>query len=299
LILAVSELFGLIRNLTYRYMPNASLFPAEVKQYDTWVIRETLHNCIAHQDYTQGGRINVVEEPESLLFTNRGRFIPGTVETVILSSAPPELYRNPFLADAMVKLNMIDTIGSGIRRMFIRQRERFFSLPDYNLNEPDRVQVRLFGKVLDENFTRLLIEGADLDLMDVLALDKVQKQQPITDEEFKRLKKGELVEGRRPNLYVSARIAAATGDKAAYIRHRAFDKSHYKEMILSFLRQYGAAGRHEVDDLLMDKLSDALDHKQKRKKIGNLLFEMANKDKSIVYMGPRKSGQWHLKNALE
>ena len=176
--------------------------------------------------------------------------------------------------------------------------QRFFPLPDYDLNEPERVQVRLFGKVLDENFTRLLIE-ADLNLMDVLALDKVQKQQPITDEEFKRLKKGKLVEGRRPNLYVSAKIAAATGDKATYIRHRAFDKSHYKEMILFFLRQYGAAGRHEIDDLLMDKLSDALNQKQKRKKIGNLLFEMATKDKSIEYMGPRKSGQWHLKNTLE
>ncbi len=48
-------------------------------------------------------------------------------------------------------------------------------MPDYDLREPERVQVRLHGKVLDENFTRLLIENADLDLMDVVALDKVQK----------------------------------------------------------------------------------------------------------------------------
>ena len=296
LILAVNKVFDTIRNLIYRYMPNASLFPTEVKQYDTWVLRETLHNCIAHQDYKQAGRINVVEEPESLLFTNRGRFIPGTVETVIRSSAPPDFYRNPFLAGAMLNLNMIDIIGSGIRRMFIRQRERFFPLPDYDLSEPERVKVRLFGKVLDENFTRLLIEKVDLDLMDVLALDKVQKKRPITDEESRRLKKRKLVEGRRPNLFVSAKIAAVIGDKAAYIKHRAFDRSHYKKMILSFLKQYGAAGRQEIDDLLLDKLSDTLNHKQKRNKIGNLLFEMARKDQSIQYIGPRKSGQWHLKN---
>jgi ATP-dependent DNA helicase RecG len=49
----------------------------------------------------------------------------------------------------MVNLNMIDTIGSGIKRMFLKQRERFFPMPDYDLSEPERVKVRLFGKVLD------------------------------------------------------------------------------------------------------------------------------------------------------
>jgi ATP-dependent DNA helicase RecG len=50
---------------------------------------------------------------------------------MIRSDAPPEIYRNPFLALAMVNLNMIDTIGSGIKRMYTRQRERSFPMPDY------------------------------------------------------------------------------------------------------------------------------------------------------------------------
>lgn len=77
LILAVDKVFAKIRNNTYRYLPNSTLFPVEITQYDPWVIREVLHNCIAHQDYTKGGHINVVEEPESLLFTNLGDFLPG------------------------------------------------------------------------------------------------------------------------------------------------------------------------------------------------------------------------------
>lgn len=143
LILAVDQIFAKIRNLKYRYLPDASLFPAEITQYDPWVIRETLHNCIAHQNYSQGGRINVVEEGEALLFTNLGDFIPGSVEEVIRRDAPPELYRNRFLADAMVNLNMIDTIGSGIKRMFTKQRQRYFPMPDYDLSETGRVKVRL------------------------------------------------------------------------------------------------------------------------------------------------------------
>jgi ATP-dependent DNA helicase RecG len=141
-LLAVNEVFSRVRNLTYRYLPNATLFPTEVKQYDELVVREILHNCIAHQDYRLAGRINVVEEVDSLLFTNLGGFIPGSVEAMIHKNAPPETYRNPFLAQAMVNLNMIDTIGSGINRMFRIQKERFFPLPDFDLKEPGRDTVR-------------------------------------------------------------------------------------------------------------------------------------------------------------
>jgi ATP-dependent DNA helicase RecG len=296
LILTVDKVFAKIRNLTYRYLPNTRLFPIELKQYDPWVMRELLHNCIAHQDYRLGGRINVVEEQECVLVTNLGHFIPESVEAVILRDAPPEKYRNPFLAQAMVNLNMIDTIGSGIKRMFLKQRQRFFPMPDYDLNEPNRVRVRLFGKVLDENYTRLLIERTELKLRDVIALDKVQKKQLLADEEFRRLKAQRLIEGRRPNLYVSADIAAVTGEKASYIKHRAFDKDHYKKMILSYLEKFHEAKRQDIDKLLMDKLSDALDGQQKRRRIGNLLFEMSHRDESIIAIGPRRRAVWRLRD---
>jgi ATP-dependent DNA helicase RecG len=136
LILAVDQVFAKIRNLTNRFLPRNTLFPLEVTQYDPWVMRELLHNCIAHQDYRRAGRINVVEEPDALLFTNLGHFLPGGVEDVIRYDAPPEEHRNPFLAQAMFNLNMIDTIGSGIIRMFTVQRQRFFPMPDYDLSAP-------------------------------------------------------------------------------------------------------------------------------------------------------------------
>jgi ATP-dependent DNA helicase RecG len=292
-LLAGDRVLGKIRNLTVRQLPSGTLFPHEVTQYDPWVMRETLHNCIAHQDYTLGGRINVVETPDTLLFTNLGSFIPGTVEEMIRSDAPPEVYRNPFLAQAMVNLNMIDTIGSGIKRMFTRQRERSFPMPDYELEDPRKVAVRLTGQVLDENYTRLLLSQTELDLMDVIALDKVQKKHPIEEESFKRLKARQLIEGRRPNLFVSAKIAAATGDKAAYIRNRAFDKQHYKDMVVAYLERFGEATRADLDQLLMNKISDALDGKQKKGVITNLLQEM-KKDGRIVPDGATRWAKWRL-----
>jgi ATP-dependent DNA helicase RecG len=261
-------------------MADNRLFPTETTQYDKWVIRETLHNAIAHQDYSKGGRINVVEEAEALLFTNLGEFIPGSVEEAISRDGPQEIYQNRFLAEAMVSLNMIDTIGSGIKRMFLKQRERSFPMPDYDLAEPGRVKVRIIGKILDERYTRMLMNRTDLDLMSVIALDKVQKGNPITDEKFKSLKKKRLIEGRRPNLFVSATVAAVTDTKADYIKRRGIDKEYSKKLVLDYLAKFEEASRQDINRLLIDKLSDSLSEEQKKSRIKNLLQEM-RRDGSI------------------
>lgn len=134
LLLGVDEVFHKIRPLKYRYMKEGTLFPEEVEQYDPYIIREALNNAIAHQDYELGGKITLVEFEEGrLCFSNVGQFIPGSVESVIQTDAPESGYRNRFLTDAMVNLNMIDTIGSGIRKMFLIQKKRFFPLPEYDL----------------------------------------------------------------------------------------------------------------------------------------------------------------------
>jgi ATP-dependent DNA helicase RecG len=87
-----------------------------VDQYDPYLIREALNNCIAHQDYTLSGKINFVEhEDGKLVFINSGSFIPSSVEEVVIADAPEPTYRNPFLVEAMINLNMIDAIGSGIK----------------------------------------------------------------------------------------------------------------------------------------------------------------------------------------
>jgi ATP-dependent DNA helicase RecG len=297
LILAVNAVFRKIRNLTYRHISEETLFPLEISQYDIWVIRETLHNCIAHQDYSQGARISIVEHSDSLLFTNRGDFIPGSIESLFEHDAPPDRYRNPFLANAMVNLNMIDTVGSGIRRMFRLQRDRNFPLPDYDLlTEPGKVNVTITGKVIDPKYTRMLIKRKDLDMLDVIALDKVQKGHPISDGELHSLKTKKLIEGRRPHLYVSEQVAADTDTRVEYIRKRSFDKQHFKDLVISYLEKYHEADRKEIDKLLMDKVSDALEDEQKRLFIKQLLQDM-RKDGTIKTKGSRTFGaKWILNN---
>lgn len=273
-LLAVDQLFANVRNLTIRHLPDGTLFPVEVSQYDPRVLREILHNCIAHQDYSMRGRVNAVEvEDDSILFTNLGQFLPGSIEEVIRRDQPQEEYRNRFLVDAMVNLNMIDTIDSGIRRCFGIQRERNFPMPTYDLSESGKVKVRVIGQILDPNYTRMLMSQTNLDLLDVIALDKVQKGITITDEEVKSLRNKKLIEGRRPNIHVSADVAAATDTMVDYLKRRGIDRGYCQKMILDLLSK-GAAKRSDIDRLLLDRLSNALDETQRKTFLMNLLQEM-------------------------
>ncbi len=206
---------------------------------------------------------------------------------------PPDRYRNPFLAGAMVELNMIDTIGSGIKRMFRIQRDRNFPLPDYDLNEEGVVRVTIPGRVIDERYTRVLIERKDLTLMDVIALDKVQKGYPVTPKERTVLRKKKLIEERHPNLYVSESVAAGTGTRADYIRKRSFDKAYFKDLVVAYLQTYQEAKWPEIEGLLLDKVSDALSEDQRRHYIKDLLQEMRIEG-TIATVGRTRGAKWVL-----
>jgi ATP-dependent DNA helicase RecG len=291
-LLNVDKVLARIRNLTVRELPGGTLFPVELTQYDPWVIREALHNCIAHQDYGLRGRVQVVETPDTLLLTNVGGFLPGRVETVIEQDAPLEIYRNPFLAEAMVNLNMIDTQGGGIKRMFMKQRERFFPMPDYDLSQPERVMVKLRGRILDERYTRVLMSQSSLELGLIMLLDKVQKGARISADESRRLKAAKLVEGRYPNLMVAGPLAALAGQKALHIRNRGLDSRYYRDMIVELVREHQPVSREDIDRLLLDKLPEVLSDEQKLSKVHNLISSLSGK--AIRNAGTRQSPRWIL-----
>lgn len=278
-------------------MPDGTLFPTALLRYDTWVMREALHNCIAHQDYRLGGKINVVEHTDRLVFGNLGQFIPPSVEWMLEHPSPPEHYRNQWLIDGMIRLRMIDQVGSGIRRMFEVQRERFFPLPDYVFDTTDqrhpRVEVTISGQVLDVKYTQMLMKRSDLDLRTVLLLDRVQKKHPLAVNEVQALKRMNLIEGRSPNYFVSAKVADWANDKARYIRNRGLDDRYYRKLLMDYLEKYGQAARQDVDALLLGKLPEVLDEAQKTHKVRNLLQAM-RRDGLIHREGPKVTAVWKL-----
>ena len=288
-LLASDLLFARIRNVIIEQMPDGTLFPTAIQQYDPWVIRETLHNAVAHQDYRLGGKINVVEYPDRLVFANLGQFIPPSVEWMLEQQSPPEHYRNQWLIDGMIRLRMIDQVGSGIRRMFETQRGRFLPLPDYSFAASElgwpRVEVTISGQVLDAKYTQTLMKRSDLELGQVLLLDRVQKGVALSKQEVSLLKRLGLVEGRYPRIFVSGRVAATTGGQAQHIRKRGFDNRYYRDLLLELIREHGPIGPAVITDLFMDKLPESMTAAQKRDKIRNLTFELAHRRSMIENVG--------------
>lgn len=292
ILLAVDKIYNKIRNLKYRYLQEGSLFPEEMSQYEPYSIREATNNALAHQDYTKHGRINVVEMPDQLVFTNLGEFIPGSVENVINDNAPEEEYRNPFLANAMFNLKMVDTIGSGIRKMFLFQRDRYFPMPEYDLSG-GKVELTLIGKVMNEDYATLLSQRKELTLNDVILLDRIQKKKPISKGDEKYLRQKKLIEGRRPNYFLSIDVSQKMEQKADYSKNKGFEKQYYLDLIVKAIKEHGSMTRRDIDELLWNKLPDWMTDEQRKNRVKNLIGELRVNEK-IQNKGTMKNPLWIL-----
>lgn len=278
MILAIDEVGKKIRNTKYEYTIAGNMFPeSPMYRYDVFTLREPLNNAIGHQDYKKDARIEVIEyDNDHLVFQNYGSFLPGSVEKVVLEDSPESIYRNPFLIEAMRNVHMVETEGGGIRKLFEQQRKRFFPMPEYDLSG-GKVKVTIDGKVIDEQFAKILVQVPDMSMSDILLLDKVQKQKRLSDDEIKYMRKKKLIEGRKPNVFLSRNIVRQTKDvglKATYVKNKSFDDEYFRKLIIQYLEKFSIAKRSDIDDLLMGKLSDVLTIDQKKNKIKNLLYQL-------------------------
>ena len=294
LLLAVDRAYSKIRNEKYRYIAGQqTLFPDETTQYEADVVKEVLNNCIAHSNYQLRGKINLEEFEDRLVFINEGNFIPETVERALEEGYKPPYYRNTFLCRAMVNLYMIDTNSMGIPMMYQIQKEKCFPLPTYDLSDPNRVKVTLYGRILDKNYTQLLRSNGDLDLQTVFLLDKVQKHEVISKESYKILKKQGIVEGRYPNIYVSYKIANMVGQKTEYVKNKGLSNDVYKKIIYNALDTMKQASVTELKSVLEGALPAVLDEKQQSKKVSNILQAMKRAGIADVD-GTGHAARWHL-----
>ena len=277
MILAVDEVAGKIKNATYTYTIEGNMFPDTLLRYDVFTIREPLCNAIAHQDYSLSARIEVVEyEDERLRFKNYGTFLPLSVESVVENDFPESRYRNKFLVEAMRNVKMVETEGGGIRKLYLQQGGQ-------------TVICEIEGRVLDENFAKILVNNPNLTLSDIILLDKVQKHEHISEDSLAYLRRKKYVEGRKPNIYLAFSVVKQSkhvGLKTSYIKNKSFDDDYFKKLIIDYITNFGKATRQELTALLENKLPETLSKQQKFDKVTNLLSSL--KKKGIIKVIDRK-----------
>lgn len=277
-ILTVDKVLAKIRNKTMRELPGGTLFPDTMKQYDDYTIREALHNCIAHQDYTLQERISFVEGDDKLYYGNGGSFIPGTIENALEHKGPQRHYRNECLCTGMVNFNMIDTVGRGIKKIFAEQRNRYFPMPDYDIDNNKRsVGVTIYGKMLDEKYSSLLKSDTSLTLKECILLDAIQKHRPVTKDAIKHLKEKGLIEGRSPNYTISLSVAKLTHQVGHYTQVTGLAQNSIQKLALQLAFNAGDMGFRRMDayEALQHALPASSTHDEKLRKVGRLLGKMA------------------------
>jgi ATP-dependent DNA helicase RecG len=296
-ILTTTEVGRHIRNPNIKLFPATELLATELPRYDVQVILEGLHNCLAHQDYELAGRVVVLETVGRLRLTNLGGFFDGKPEDYYLGERTPSVYRNQWLAVAMNNIGMIDKGGYGIRDMVTSQRKRYLPLPDYEGSTSAETVFNIYGQQIDENYSRMLMERTDLPLEQVVWLDRGQKKHKIADDQTAVLRRAKLIEGRKPNVFVSAHVANATNTRPEYTRNKGLDDHYYKTLILQHIKQFKLVSAQDVRSLLLDKLPDSLSLEQKQVKIKNLLAALRATGlggEKICAIGTGKTTRWEL-----
>ncbi len=278
-ILTTTRIYQRIRNYKLRLVPHGELVQREVEKYEQTTVLEALHNCIAHQDYTLFSRIAVLEYPDRLEFVSEGSFFEGTPDEYAIEAHMPRRYRNTTLVTAMTELNMIDHLGYGIERMNRSQASRYLPLPEYDLSNPGEVRLTIWGSVVDEAYTAVLMRRSDLPFDEVMALDRVQKGRPIADDMLRRLRRKGLVEGRRPRLRVAASVAEAAGAKVDYLEQRGQSREYCVAVITDLIARNGPSTRAEIDLALAPHLPADLTESQVRNRVDGLLRGMREEGK--------------------
>ena len=296
-ILTVDEILAKIHNLTLREMPGGTLFPDTMKQYDDYTIREALHNCIAHSNYQLQQRINFVENPGFLYYSNAGSFIPGSLEEVLSTDEPQKFFRNDCLCQAMVHFNMIDTVSRGIKKMFTEQWQRRFPMPDYEIdNDKQQVAVRIYGTSIDERYTNMLKNNDSLTLWDCISLDAIQKGHRIDETVAQDMIQRGLIEGEAPNYTISLSVAKASRQLAKYTKVRGLERDKIKHMILQYIQNAGVDGAKR--DAILDYLQDTLPVRNTREQnsdlIRNILREMGQENIIVS-----KNKLWYLSKSTD
>ena len=130
--------------------------------------------------------------------------------------------------------------------MFEIQRERSFPLPDYDLSKSNVVKVTLHGKIIDERYSRILIERKDLSLDQVFFLDQLQKGKDIGPEGHQRLEDAGFQIGVYPNVVSMPLAAQATPDQLQSVATRDLRSDYYMNAIIDFVTNHGPVSRGEI-----------------------------------------------------
>ena len=173
----------------------------EKKDYPEEAIREALLNALVHRDYSFSGSIIINVNDSKIEFISLGGLLPGlSTEDIRIGISQP---RNKKLAEIFHRLRLIESYGTGIRRIFklyencrmqptIEVTPNAFKivLPNMNATEEAIENTPKVAKKRYETITPQMI----------VVMEHLEKYGEMTDEELQ-----ELLDVKKTRAYLLAR----------------------------------------------------------------------------------------------
>lgn len=248
------------------------LFKLRIPQFPLEGVREAVLNALTHRDYQNPGEVLVRHSANELVVTSPGGFVDGiTPENILRHEAVP---RNRTLANALVKLRLVESSGIGRRRIFRSALIYGKRRPEYT-TDGHSVTLRIFNQGAHEALARLIArldsQGADVGLDQLLVLDALRGQDfidtaqaanvlQLSKDDARRVLEGmcqppiSLIERKghtaSATYHLAKGIATELKGKAAYTKTRGLNPVRYAEMLREYLNDHQQVGNAELRELL-------------------------------------------------
>lgn len=249
------------------------LFKLRIPQFPLEAVREGVLNALTHRDYTDPGEVLVRHSAEELCITSPGGFIAGISPSNILRHEPRA--RNRTLANAFVKLRLVESSGIGRKRIYRSALEFGKRRPVYSAT-PEAVTLRIFNRGANPRLARMVSElsasGAPVTLDHLLVLDALLQTDHIdaaaaanalqldSRDEARAILEAMtapalgLLERRgfthAATYHLAKGVATALKGKVAYTRTRGLNPVRYAEMVREYLRDHRCITNAELRQLL-------------------------------------------------
>lgn len=248
------------------------LFKLRIPQFPIEGVREAVLNALTHRDYQNPGEVLVRHSTNELVVTSPGGFVDGiTPENILRHEAVP---RNRTLANALVKLRLVESSGIGRRRIFRSALIYGKRRPEYT-TDGHSVTLRIFNQGSHEALARLIArldaQGADIGLDQLLVMDALRMQDfidtvqaadvlQLSKDDARRVLDGmcqpplNLIERKghtaSATFHLNKGIATELKGKAAYTKTRGLNPVRYAEMLREYLNDHQQVGNAELRELL-------------------------------------------------
>lgn len=248
------------------------LFKLRIPQFPLEGVREAVLNALTHRDYQHPGEVLVRHSAKELVVTSPGGFVDGiTPENILRHEAVP---RNRTLANALVKLRLVESSGIGRRRIFRSALVYGKRRPEY-ATDGFSVTLRIFNQGADEALARLIArldaQGSEVGLDQLLVLDALRGQDfidtteaanvlQLARDDARRVLEGmcqsplNLIERKghtaAATFHLAKGIAKELKGKAAYTKLRGLNPVRYAEMLREYLNDHQQVGNAELRELL-------------------------------------------------